>query len=133
MTRCKRLEWTRRLVWTGVENVVRTFSLSFFCAFSILVSLSCLSWFVPLSLHTIQTSMLPAGFKPAIPSSDRPQTLALDRSATGTVQPVASYNTDYTIPAHVSFPFKPNLCRTCSLKICGVLLTRGASRRLRRI
>jgi hypothetical protein len=27
--------------------------------------------------------MPPAGFKPAIPAGDRPQTLALDRSATG--------------------------------------------------
>ena len=33
--------------------------------------------------HTKQTSMPPAGFKPAIPASDRPQTLALDSSATG--------------------------------------------------
>ena len=33
--------------------------------------------------HTTQTSMPPAGFKPAIPAGDRQQTLALDRSATG--------------------------------------------------
>jgi hypothetical protein len=33
--------------------------------------------------HTTQTSMPPEGFEPAIPTSDRPQTLALDRSATG--------------------------------------------------
>ena len=33
--------------------------------------------------HTTQTSMTPAGFKPAIPARDRLQTLALDRSATG--------------------------------------------------
>jgi hypothetical protein len=33
--------------------------------------------------HTTQTSMPPAGFKPPIPAGDRPQTLALDRSATG--------------------------------------------------
>ena len=31
---------------------------------------------------TTQTSMPPAGFEPAIPASDRPQTFALDRSAT---------------------------------------------------
>ena len=30
-----------------------------------------------------QTSMAPAGFEPAIPAGDRPQTLAVDRSATG--------------------------------------------------
>ena len=33
--------------------------------------------------HTAQTSMPPAGFEPETPASDRPQTLALDRSATG--------------------------------------------------
>jgi hypothetical protein len=30
-----------------------------------------------------QTSMPPAGFEPAIPASERPQTHALDRAATG--------------------------------------------------
>ena len=33
--------------------------------------------------HTTQTSMTLAGFEPATPASDRPQTLALNRSATG--------------------------------------------------
>ena len=33
--------------------------------------------------HSQQTSMPPAEFELAIPASDRPQTLALDRSATG--------------------------------------------------
>jgi hypothetical protein len=33
--------------------------------------------------HTTQTSMFPLGFEPAIPAGERPQTLALDRSATG--------------------------------------------------
>ena len=33
--------------------------------------------------HTTQTSMLPAVFEPAITARDRPQTLALDRSASG--------------------------------------------------
>ena len=33
--------------------------------------------------HSQQTSMPPAGFKPAIPVGERPQTYALDRSATG--------------------------------------------------
>jgi hypothetical protein len=32
--------------------------------------------------HARQRSMPPAGFKPTIPESDRPQTLGLDRSAT---------------------------------------------------
>ena len=34
--------------------------------------------------HNRQTSMLSAGFEPAIPTSERLQTLALDRGATGT-------------------------------------------------
>jgi len=33
--------------------------------------------------HKKQTSMLPAGFKPTIPASERPQTHALDRAASG--------------------------------------------------
>jgi hypothetical protein len=34
-----------------------------------------------------QTSMLPVGFEPAIPASERPQTHALDRAATGISTP----------------------------------------------
>jgi hypothetical protein len=33
--------------------------------------------------HKIQTSMPPAGFEPAIPASERPQTHVLDCAATG--------------------------------------------------
>ena len=33
--------------------------------------------------HKRQTSMPPAGFKPAIPASEQPQTYALDHVATG--------------------------------------------------
>ena len=33
--------------------------------------------------HKRQTSMPPAGFEPTIPASERPQTHALDRTATG--------------------------------------------------
>jgi hypothetical protein len=33
--------------------------------------------------HKEQASMLPARFKPTIPASERPQTKALDRAATG--------------------------------------------------
>ena len=39
--------------------------------------------FCLLSLLTTQTSMTLRGFEPATAASDRPQTLALDRSATG--------------------------------------------------
>jgi hypothetical protein len=35
------------------------------------------------SSHNIQTSLLPAGFEPEIPGSERPQTHILDRAATG--------------------------------------------------
>ena len=41
--------------------------------------------------HNRQTSMPPAGFEPAIPASDRPQTLALDRSATGIDSDLGNY------------------------------------------
>jgi hypothetical protein len=59
--------------------------------------------------HTTQTSMPPLGFEPAILASDRPQTLALDRSATGiiidslTVCPVTSRYTDWAIAARSFF------------------------------
>jgi hypothetical protein len=57
--------------------------------------------------HTTQTSMPPAGFEPAIPASDRPQTFTEDRSATEirkgfdprAVEPVANCRTDRAIPA----------------------------------
>ena len=39
--------------------------------------------------HSRQTSMAPMGFEPAIPASERPQTYALDRAATGTVAVVS--------------------------------------------
>ena len=58
--------------------------------------------------YKIQTFMPLAGFEPAVPASDRPQTVALDRSATGigrfdprTVHPVASCCTNSAIPDHV--------------------------------
>jgi len=35
------------------------------------------------NIHKRQTSMPPAGFEFTIPTSERPQTLALDRAATG--------------------------------------------------
>ena len=43
-----------------------------------------LAWpFVLIDQHKKHTSIDPAGFEPAIPVSNRPQTLALDRSAAG--------------------------------------------------
>ena len=50
----------------------------FFCLDCLAFSLLCFT-----VQHTTQTSMLLAGFEPAIPATDRPQTLALDRSVTG--------------------------------------------------
>jgi hypothetical protein len=41
------------------------------------------------------TSMPPAGFEPSIPASDRPQTHALDRAATGIVKPVVMLETNF--------------------------------------
>jgi hypothetical protein len=61
-------------------------------------------WLVPFVLteqHTTQTSMLLAGFKPAISASERPQANALERAAAGigrfdprTTQPAASRDAD---------------------------------------
>ena len=64
--------------------------------------------------------MLPAGFEPTIPTSDRPQTLALDRSATDigkfdprTVQLAAIRYTDWAVPAYLMCidTFRPRLKR----------------------
>ena len=41
------------------------------------------STFTKHKTHDRQTSMHPAGFEQTIPTSDRPQTLTLDRAATG--------------------------------------------------
>ena len=87
----------------------RDFSLSLFLSISVL----CPYFFVQNVLafafcpyFTTQIYMLLAGFKPAIPGGQRPQTYALDRAATGigscdprTFQPAASCYTGYTIPA----------------------------------
>jgi hypothetical protein len=56
--------------------------------------------------NTAQASMSPAGFGPTIAASQRPQTHALNRAATGIgtirspdLEPVTSCYTDYAIPA----------------------------------
>jgi hypothetical protein len=62
----------------------------------------------------------PAGFEPAIPAGNRPQTLVLDRSATGigpdprVVQLVASHYTDRAIAVHpgVLYACKTQITRT---------------------
>jgi hypothetical protein len=51
-----------RLSWTSIQPVAET---------------------LPDNTRKRQTSMPPVGFGPDIPASDRPQSLALDRSATG--------------------------------------------------
>ena len=55
--------------------------------------------------HTHQTFMLPAGFELAIPASVRPQTLALDCSATGIN--IRSPDRCSQRPAIVPTPFHP--------------------------
>jgi hypothetical protein len=63
-------------------------------------------YLLPLLKHTTQTFMPPAGFKPAIPASDRPQTLALDRSPTGIGNSVPGQSTPYrpSVPTELSRP-----------------------------
>ena len=52
------------------------------CRFSVLLCPDC-PGFAFCTYCTTQTSMPPAGLEPATPATDWPQTLALDRSATG--------------------------------------------------
>ena len=98
-------------VGTGAKNLAPPvfFCYLYFirtCAFVFIVL-----HFAFLSLqHTTHTSMPPAGIEPATPASDRAQTLALDRSATGicrfdplTVQP-NKINMWSTLNIHYSLP-----------------------------
>ena len=53
--------------------------------------------------HTTQTSMSPAGFEPAIPTSERLQNHALDRTATGIRSPALPGRSEslYRLPSFV--------------------------------
>jgi hypothetical protein len=50
---------------------------------SVLFHVTYVPYYCPYTTKTTQTSIAPAGFEPAIPASERPQTHALDRAATG--------------------------------------------------
>ena len=54
-----------RTLWTRDRPVAKTFTCSNH------------------SIHKTQTTMPPAGFEPAVPTNERPQTHALDRAVTG--------------------------------------------------
>jgi hypothetical protein len=54
-----------RLLWTSDQPVAET------------------STFLAHNTHKRETSLTPAEFEPAIPVSERPQTYAVDRAATG--------------------------------------------------
>jgi len=56
--------------------------------------------------------MLPAGFEPAIPASERPETHALDRAATEIGQMMECYTTD----RDVRWAFLDYLCECGFLK-----------------
>ena len=81
--------WALGPVWTGAKSLAPTGTFLSFCSlfvlythFFVLTVLAFVSCAYS-TTHTTQTSTPPAGFEPAIPVSDRPQILALDRSATG--------------------------------------------------
>jgi hypothetical protein len=80
--------------------------------------------------HNRQTSMTPVGFEPAISASERPQTYALDRAATGTGDiditfPVSKYvlykqivsftHAFCNLPSYNSFSIYLRDLRFCSL------------------
>jgi len=46
--------------------------------------------------------MLPVGFEPTIPGSERPQTHALDRAATGTGTCLLCAEINYTVPDNIA-------------------------------
>ena len=72
------------------KSHLRRFFLILLYSVRISSTIDYLSWFFLIlpflssrTTHNKQTSIPPTGFETAIPASDRPQTLALDRSATG--------------------------------------------------
>ena len=110
------------------ESFLFSCSLFICCPYSFLL-FNCSAFF----LFTVQqTSIPPAGFKPAIPASDRPQTLALDRSATGiggfdprTTQPLTSRYTDWAMTAQFTKIYKMKN-KNCS-NLCTVHTAYGLS------
>ena len=50
---------------------------------SLLLHVTYIPYYCPYTSNTTQTSMPPAGFEPTVPASERPQTYALDRAASG--------------------------------------------------
>ena len=114
--------WVPGPVWTGAENIAPTgislllfslFTLSYLFVLIVQAFPFCLNF----TIHVSSTSMPSAGFEPATPACDRPQTLALDRSATEIggfdpriVQPIASRYTDWDIAAHIYHLMVYNLC-----------------------
>jgi hypothetical protein len=77
----------------------------FFLLYSILHPYLFLHLYCPAFCLTTQTSIFPAGFEPATPTSDRPKTFALDRSPTG-IGSISGPSTPWpvTIPTALSRP-----------------------------
>ena len=75
--------WSPEPIWTGAASLASTGN--FFSLFYICTSFSWFPWRCLLYFtvqHTTQTFRPLGGLEPATPASDRPHTLALDRSAT---------------------------------------------------
>ena len=75
---------SHRLTW-DFFFLSRFFSLIHFVPLnpSLLLHVTYVPYYCPYTINTTQTSMPSAGFEPTIPVSERPQTHALDRTATG--------------------------------------------------
>jgi hypothetical protein len=65
--------------------------------------------------HSEQTSMFPAGFESAIPSSEWPQTHALDRAASGTSLMFLSYHLSPFFSRNHRVLFNPRYKQPCYL------------------
>ena len=69
--------------WSLLTTHITNIHASSLCTLSVLLCPECPGYGLLSLLHNTQTSMPLAWFEPAIPASELPQTLALDRSATG--------------------------------------------------
>ena len=94
---------------TGRENLAPTggffFPLIHFCTSkSFVLHATYVPYYRPYTTNTTQTSIPPVGFEPASPVSERPQTHALDRTATGIGIPGPSKPQRVAIPTELCRP-----------------------------
>ena len=103
--------WAPGPVWTGAENLIPSGTFFVFSLLCLYFIRTCFFVLIVLKFafylqHTTQTSMPPPGFELAISASERLQTYALDRAATGIGNSIPGQSNPQriAIPTEVSLP-----------------------------